>query len=188
MAVGQVVVIARSVQIGRHQRHVLRAVLPVVALADFHTRDFRDGIRLVGLLQRAGQQIFLLDRLRAVARIDAAGAKEHQPLNACQICTLNEVCLDGQIFIEKFAASRVVRNDAANASGGDKNKIRPLGYEISKNSGLIQQVQLLMRANQYVRIAGSVQVTSDCRTHHPAVSGNKYASVTIQNFVPGTRP
>ena len=76
VAVGEVVVVVGAVEIGGHHTDVAGAVLAVHALAQLDAGDLGDGVGLVGRLQRPGQQVFLPDRLRAVARIDAAGAEE----------------------------------------------------------------------------------------------------------------
>jgi hypothetical protein len=59
----QIEVVARPIQIGRHHRDRVEAVLPGVGLAQLHAGNLGDGIRLVGRLERAGQQGALRDRL-----------------------------------------------------------------------------------------------------------------------------
>ena len=82
MAVLRVVVVSRAVKVARHHAAVVGAVLSVVALAHLDAGDLGDGVGLVGGFQRAGEQVFFLDRLRAVAGVDAAGSEEKQLLDA----------------------------------------------------------------------------------------------------------
>ena len=74
MAVGGMVVVAWSVEIGRHQADRIKAVLDSQCLAQFDASDLGDRIPLIGGLQWAGKQILLPDRLRTRARVDAAAA------------------------------------------------------------------------------------------------------------------
>ena len=61
----QVEVVVRAVEVGRHRRDEVRAVLPPVGLAQLDPGDLGDRVRLVGRLERAGQQRLLGHRLRA---------------------------------------------------------------------------------------------------------------------------
>ena len=47
----RVIIVSRSVEIGRHHRQIVRAVLPVVAPTHFDAGDFGQGIGPVGGLQ-----------------------------------------------------------------------------------------------------------------------------------------
>ena len=53
----QVEIVVGSVEIGRHRRDEVRAVLAPVGLAQLDARDLRDRIGLVGRLEGAGQQL-----------------------------------------------------------------------------------------------------------------------------------
>lgn len=53
------------------RRMIKQAVLGTVMLAELEPGNLGDGIRLVGRLQRAGQETFLRHRLRRVLRVDA---------------------------------------------------------------------------------------------------------------------
>ena len=66
------------------------------------------------------------DRLRAVARVDAARAEEHQPLHAGAWRGADQVRLDHQVLVEEVGAQRVVGLDAADLGGGDEDVVGPL--------------------------------------------------------------
>ena len=67
----QIVVVARAVQVGGHDRKVPRAVLAVVGPAHFDSRNLGHRVGTVGGLQGACQEIEFTDGLRAFPRIDA---------------------------------------------------------------------------------------------------------------------
>lgn len=71
MAVLRMVVVAGAVQIGGHGADGVKAVLFAVGLTHLDAGYFGQGIGVVGGLQRAGEQIFFPDGLRAELGIDA---------------------------------------------------------------------------------------------------------------------
>ena len=71
VAVVWVEVISGPVKIGRHDRAVVDAVLPVVALAELDARNFCHGVGLIGRLQGARQQGVLAHRLRHSLGVNA---------------------------------------------------------------------------------------------------------------------
>src|SRR5690606_8367815 len=98
----KVEVVVRPVQVGWHDAQIAGAVLAVVCLAQLETGYLGDGIRLVRPLQRTGEEILLLDRLRAIARIDAARAEEHEVPHPGFVRTVNEIGLDHQVLVDEF--------------------------------------------------------------------------------------
>ena len=93
MAVLQVEVIVGSIQVGRHHRYVVRAVLQVEAFAHFQSGNLGNGIRFVGIFQRRCQQHFLFHRLRSFTRIDAGTAQEEQLLYSVSETFTNHILL-----------------------------------------------------------------------------------------------
>ncbi len=71
MAVLQMEVVVGAVEVGGHYGNIIGAVLQVVALAHLQACNLGNGILLVGIFQRAGQQTVLLHRLGSVLGIDA---------------------------------------------------------------------------------------------------------------------
>ena len=113
MAVLRMVVIVRSVEVGRHDRNVIRAILLVQKFTIFQTADLGERICLVRLLQLSGQKAVLLHRLRSHTRIDAGGTKEHQLLAAVLPCLMNHIHLQCHIVIHKICQRFAVRHDTA---------------------------------------------------------------------------
>ena len=79
---GEIEVVMDAVKVRRHRRDEVAAVLRPVVLTELDARDLGDRIRLVGRLELARQEILLLDRLRASARIDARAPQVQQLLRA----------------------------------------------------------------------------------------------------------
>ncbi len=77
----EIEVVLRPVEIGRHGRDEVRAVLLGVGLAELDAADFRQGVGLVGRLEAAGQQAVLVHRLRRELGIDAGAAEEKKLLH-----------------------------------------------------------------------------------------------------------
>lgn len=71
MRIFRMEVIPRTIEIGRHDGHEFRAILPIVGLAHLDTRDLGNGVRFVGGLQFAGQEVFLFHGLGGVLGVDA---------------------------------------------------------------------------------------------------------------------
>ena len=94
MAVLQVEVVIRPIEVRRHHGNVVGAILQVIALTHLQAGNLRDGILLIGVLQRRGQQAILLHRLRRILGIDARRAQEEQLLHSVGISLRNHVALD----------------------------------------------------------------------------------------------
>lgn len=78
----QVEVVTGPIEIGRHGADVRRAVLAPVGLHLDDARDLGECVRLVGGLQRTGQQRVLADRLGSVLGVDAGRPEEEQAAHA----------------------------------------------------------------------------------------------------------
>lgn len=72
MAVGEVVVIAGPVEIGRHHAAIVGTVLAVIAFAKLDASDLGNGVRLVGGLQGAREERIFSHGLRYRLGVDAA--------------------------------------------------------------------------------------------------------------------
>src|SRR5207247_7493241 len=116
-------------------------------LALLDARDLGDRIRLVRVLERAGQQVFLAHRLRTVARIDTAAAEEEQVLNVGAVSSVNDVRLHLEILVEKLGAKRVVRVNPAHPGGRHEDVLRFVLTEKRVYGALLQQIQLGSRAS-----------------------------------------
>jgi hypothetical protein len=98
------------------------AVLAVVAFAQLYSGDLGHRIRLVGLFQRAGQQVVFPDRLRTVARIDAARTEEAQTPDSGEPRAMDQVGFDDQVLVEEVGAEAVVGLDAPTFAAATNTK------------------------------------------------------------------
>src|SRR6188508_1010403 len=98
MTARQVVAVVRPVEIRRHDADVAASVLQIEVIAELDARDLGDRVRLVGLLEGPGEQIFLANGLRAVAWIDAARAQEHESFYSGAVSAVDEVEFDGEVL------------------------------------------------------------------------------------------
>ena len=135
MALHEVEIVARTVEVGRHDRDEVAAILPAIGLAELDAGDLGHRIPLVGRLERPGEQRRLGDGLRRQARIDAGRAQQHQLLDAGATRRLDDVALDHQVVVDEFGRPRVVGVDAADARGGEEHRLRPAPRPSSARPG-----------------------------------------------------
>src|SRR5687767_10544335 len=87
-------VVARPVQVGRHQRYPADAELRARRFNQLNSCDLRDCVRLIRGLQRSREQIILAKWLRSFPRINARAAEEYEPLDAMLERGRDDVVLD----------------------------------------------------------------------------------------------
>ena len=107
-----------------------------VGLAQLDAGDLGQRVPLVGRLERAGQQIVLADRLRAVARVDAGGAEEQELAHAHGVGGADQVELDQQVVGEEVDRAGGVGEDAADPGGGDDHDLGRLALHPGLDVGL----------------------------------------------------
>src|SRR5437016_12180655 len=144
----EVVVVAGPVHVVRHGAEVACAVLAVVGPAHLDAGGFRQGVRGVGRLERPGEEVLLLDRLRALARVDAAGAEKQQVAHAGLPGFLEDVGLDPQVLVDEVGGVALVRDDAANLRRGEEHDFRALALEELADRASIAAVGLGVRAGE----------------------------------------
>src|SRR3989441_660748 len=144
----EVVVVAGPVHVVRHDAEVARAVLAVVRPAHLDAGNLRQGVRAVGRLERPGEEVLLLDRLRAVARVDARGAEKEQLAHARLPGLLEDVGLDRQVLEDEVGGVALVREDAADLRRGEEHDFRALALEELAHRARIDEVELGVRAGE----------------------------------------
>ncbi len=110
------IVVAKPIKIGGHQAMVIQAVafavLAVVALAQLDAGNLGDGVGLVGWLLNASEQGFVANRLRSLARVNAARAQEQELLDPIAKSRINGIGLHHQVFVYELSWISVVGVDA----------------------------------------------------------------------------
>lgn len=177
----RVVVVARSVQIGRHHCQILRAVLAVVAPAHFDAGDLGQRVRAVGRLQRARQQAVLAHRLRRHLRVNAARPEEHQPRHAMLPRAVDNIGLDHQVVADELRRVAVVGDDAADLGSGEEHILGLVFGKEGVGRGRVGQIEFGVRPLEDVRIAFRLEIADDGRADQTAVAGYIDARFEIQD-------
>ena len=76
MAAFQIEIIIGTVQIRRHNSDIVSTILQVETLAHFQTRYFGDGVWLIRIFQRGGEESILLHRLLCISGINAGTSQK----------------------------------------------------------------------------------------------------------------
>lgn len=181
VAVFRVVVVAGAVQIGRHHREVLRAVLAVVAPAHFDAGNLGERVGPVGRLQRASEQAVFTHWLRRHLGVDAARAEEHEARDTVLPGTVDHVGLDRQVVANELGRIAVVGDDAAHLGRGQEHVFRPVFSEEGIDRCGVGQIEFGVGALQDVRVALGFQITDDGRADQTAVAGYIDARFKIQD-------
>ena len=179
MAPFQVEVVIRPIQVGRHHRNEVGAVLQVEALAHLQPRNLGDGIRFVGILQRARQQRILRHGLGRLLRVDAGAPQEEQLLHPVAPALTDHVILYLQIAIDKIGPVGVVGHDPAHVRRSQKHVLRLHLLKEAGHSHAVHQVQFTVCPSYQVEISLLFQIVPDRRAHQPPVSGYIYFCVFV---------
>ena len=171
VAGAQVEVVARAVEVGRHEREAVRAVLAVEAAAELDAGDLGDRVGAVGLLQRAGEQVLLAQRLRGLARVDAGAAEEDDLARPGGLRLADDVGLDLEVLVDELPGLLPVCEDAADLGGRDDDDLGALLGEEAARGVLVGEVELVEVAHDEVLVAGLVQGAQDRAADEAGVPG-----------------
>src|SRR5690606_19383582 len=131
-----------SVKIGGHHRNKIGAVLQIIAFAGLDSRDFGNGVGLVGIFERVGEQILLLHGLRGVFGINAGAAQKQKLLHAVLIALMDDIVLYHQVFVDEIGAIDIIGHDTAHFGRSQKYVLRPFLFKELRNSHGIGEVEL----------------------------------------------
>lgn len=175
----QVEVVARAVQVRRHRRDVRGPVLLAVRLDLDDAGDLREGVGLVGRLQRAGQQGVLADRLRGQLRVDAGGTQEQQSAHAGRMGTTDHAELDLEVLLQELHRVRAVGHDPADLGGGQHHGVRADVLQVRRGRGGVAQVEVGTTPGQHLMAVGG-EPPGDRGSHEAAVARDEDAGVRGQ--------
>ena len=142
VAVFGMVIVAGSIEIGRHHTDEIASVLPAIGFRHLDAGNLGDCIGLVGRLERAGQHRVLAQGLRRKFWIDAGRAQEHQLLRAVQVRGVDDVRGNRDVVVDELGAQPVVGDDTADLCRGEKDHLRPHLREPVEHGGLVAQIDL----------------------------------------------
>ena len=172
MAVLQVEVVVRTIEVGWHHGDIVGAILQVVALTHLQASDLGDGILLVGIFQRRSQEHVLRHWLGSILGIDAGGTEEEQLLHAMRISIADDVALHLHVLHDKVSTIERVSHNATHESSSQNHSIRTLLIEELLHGILVSKVKLLMRTTHQIVIPSLLKVIPYSRTHQSMVSRN----------------
>ena len=170
MAVLQMEVVVGAIEVGGHHGNIVGAVLQVVALAHLQASNLGNGILLVGVLQRAGQQAVLLHRLGSILGVDAGAAQEEEFLHAMGIGLADHVALDLHVHHDEVCSIEHIGHNATHKGSGQHHSIQLFFIKELLDSVLVGQVQFLVAAANKVGVTSLQQVVPDDRTNKAVVA------------------
>ena len=140
MAVLKVEVVVRAVQVRRHHRYVVGAVLQVEALAHLQSRDLRYRVGLVRVFKRGGQKAVLLHRLGGLPRVDARAAQEQELPHSVTEALPDHVLLDLEVLPDEVGTVLQVRHDPADVRRRKHHGIGSLPVKELSHRSPVKQV------------------------------------------------
>ena len=172
MRARQIEIVARTIQVGRHGRDEVAAILTPVRLTEPDARDLGDGVGFVRRFERTAQQILFPDRLRAVTRVNARAAEIEQSRHVVGPARLHDRGVDHQVVVDELGRARAVGQNPTDRARDQEHIIGTVGLEPVIDRGLIAQVELVTRGAEDVRESGGVQPAHERRADEAAMSGD----------------
>ena len=114
-------VVVRPEEVGRHRGDKVGSVLFSIRLTSLDACYLGHGIGFIGRFQLSRQKCILWNRLGSHSGINARATQKQQFLHAHTPGFMEDVCLNQQIFSEKFGREGVVGVNASDLCGRYKN-------------------------------------------------------------------
>ena len=172
MTVRRMIVVIRSIQIGRHDRNIIRTVLMVQKLTVLKPGNLGKCIGLIGLFELTCQKTVLLHRLRRHARIDTGRTKELQLLTSVFPCRMDNIHFQRHVIVHEICQCFLICNNTSDLCSSKKDIIRLFLCKKRFHRILTNQIKLLMCASNNIRISLSFKFTDNRRTYHSTMTCN----------------
>ncbi len=179
MRVGKVVVVAGTIEIGRHGGEIAGSVLAVVAPAHLDARDLGERVGAVGRFKRPGEKRGFGHGLRGELGIDAGGAEEEQTLDAVPVAGVDDVGLQNEVVADEVGGVGVVGENAADLRGREEDVLRLFGREELVDCLGVEQVELGTGAGEDVGVAEARQLAVDGRADEAPMTGDEDTRVFV---------
>ena len=170
MAVLQVEIIIRTIEVGWHYCDIVGSILKVVALAHLQSGNLSDGIFLVGIFQRRSKEHILTHWLRSILWIDAGRAQEEELLHTMRISIADHVALHLHVLHDEVGTIERICHDSAHEGSSQNHCIRLLLVKELLYCILVGQVEFFVRTTHLVMIASLLEIIPDSRPHKSVVS------------------
>ncbi len=141
MGVLEVKIVIGPVQVCRHNRDKVRAVLFIVVSAELDRCDLRYSIRLIRRLERSGQKAFLFHRLGSELRIYAGRAEVEKFCRVKLVCSMDHIRCDHDIVVDEISLIRAVGQNTADSGCSKKNIFWPFLFKKSLNISLTGKIK-----------------------------------------------
>ena len=136
-------------------------MLAVIAFAQLDSGNFRNCVRFIGWFQEAVHQIFLTQRLRRRARINAGRSEKQQFADTTAPCLVHHVGLHHQIVKNKVGRIGIVGVNAADFCGGKINDVNFFVLEKRTHLCLVSKFQFGVAARDQVGLSLRAQCAHD---------------------------
>ncbi len=170
MAVLGVVVVVGAVEVGGHDGDVVGAVLAVEELAVLEAADLGEGVGLVGLLQRTGEETALRHGLGSHAGVDAAAAQELEFLAAVLPGGMDDVHLEDHVVVHEVGQGALVGDDAAYLGSSEEHVFGTLLSKERLHLVLTGEVQFRVGTGDDIVVSLSLEFAHNGASHHTTVA------------------
>ena len=187
MGLMEVKVVAWAIEIGWHGGAEIPLILPGIGLAEFDSRDFGDGVGLVGLLEGAREERIFGDRLGGKLWINA-GAPEEEEFGGAEVGGgRDEIVLDLQVLEQKLYGEIGVCFDPADLGGGDDHGLRASLIKETPHREGIDQIDFRAGLEEEIGVAYGLEFSNDRPANQTAVTGDKNGVGFIHGGEPSSR-
>ena len=171
MAVCRMVVIIRTIKIRRHDRYIIRPILPIQELTILQPRNFCQCISFISFFQRRSQQTALFHRLRGKTWINAGRSQKLQFSDAILPSRMDDIHLQHHVLIHEISQSLCICLDSAHFGSSQEYILWFLLPEKVFYLLLTAEVQFLMRPRDDVVISLAFQLPDNGGSHHTTMPG-----------------
>ncbi len=167
-------IVIDPVKIGRHHRSIIGAILSIVRFTQLYSRNFGQGIRLIGRLKHTGEQRILTHRLGHILGINTGTAKKQQPFHPAAVGRIDHVGFDHHVDVNKLGRISIIGMDTTHPGRGKDHIVRLLLGKKTLNHCLVGEVQLLMGPGDHLAKPTRRQLSCNGRTDQPAMTSDIY--------------
>ncbi len=185
MTVLRMVVVIRTIEVGRHDTYIIRPVLGVEILAVPEPAYLCQCVSLICRLQRGCKETGLGHGLGSKLGINTGRAQKLKFFAAVFPCTVDNVHLKNHVDIHEISLGLCISHNTAHLCSGKKYILRLFLFKEGLNLILSCKVQFLMSSENKVVITLSLQLSYYGRAHHSVVAGHKNLCLSIHHL---TRP
>ncbi len=179
VAAFQVEIVVGAIKVGGHHGNVVRTVLKIEAFAHFQSGYFGNGIGLVGVFQRRGEECVFLHRLFGVTGIDAGTTQKEELFHSVTETFADDILLYLQVLVDKIGTIDIVGHDAAHKGGGKEYIFRLLLVEEAAYGNSVEQIELFVGLADEVGISFLLKILPDGRTYQPPVACYIYFGIFV---------